>query len=218
MQRTLKLNSPTSKIQENQLKIIKDVIVSGGLIAIPTDTFYGIGTNPLLEQSISKLFKLKERLDNKPILVLIGELSHLTPLTSEISETGRKLMEAFWPGPLTLLFKAAAELPENLTSGTGKVGVRFPKEKTVVDILKFLGHALTASSANLSGTKNPKIVGEIQETLKNQLDLILDNGPTAGGLPSTVLDPTVHPPQIIREGALPISKIESTLGYKCKKV
>ncbi len=217
MQRTLKLNTSAPNIPEDQLKLIKDVVASGGIIAFPTDTFYGLGANPLLKESVSKLFKIKKRSEKKAILVLIGELTQLDSLTNEISETSHKLMEAHWPGPLTLLFKAATQLPKNLTGGTGKIGVRFPKESTVVKILKFLGHSLTASSANLSGTSNPQTIADIQESVKNKVDLILDSGPTVGGLPSTVLDPTVHPPLLIREGALPISKIESTLGYVCKR-
>ena len=200
---------------DNSLSLIKKTLAEGGLIAYPTDTFYGIGADPFNSEAVSKIFKIKNRSAGKPILVLVSSLDQLKLLTPKISALSQKAMAAFWPGPLTLLFDAQPTLPNALTAGSGKIGVRFPSHAITLKLIEGIGHPLTASSANLSGEDNPETAGEVELSLGPNLDLILDGGRTKGLLPSTVLDSTDSPPRIVREGAVLRAKIESVLECAC---
>jgi L-threonylcarbamoyladenylate synthase len=195
----------------NPIEEIQSVLNSGGVIAFPTDTFYGLAADPFNPDAISKIFKIKQRPEDKPLLVLIHSLDQLADLTQEVTDHARKLMEHFWPGPLTLIFKAASGLPDTLTAGTGTIGIRLPGHPFTRRFLEALDRPLTAPSANISGAGEPKTVQELSSALTEGLDLVVDGGPTPGGKVSTILDTTTHPPTLIREGVLSRSDLESVL-------
>ncbi len=190
---------------------IQSVLNSGGVIAYPTDTFYGLGADPFNPNALSKIFQIKQRPADKPLLVLIHSLDQLSDLGQEVTDNARKLMERFWPGPLTLIFKAAPGLPDALTAGTGTIGVRLPDHPFTRRLLETLGRPLTAPSANISGTGELRTAQEVTSSLEDKLDLIVDGGPAPGGKSSTVLDTTTNPPTLLREGTLTRFDLESVL-------
>jgi len=197
----------SSKAIEN----IQSVLNSGGVIAFPTDTFYGLGADPFNPDALSRIFQIKQRPADKPLLVLIHSLDQLADLTQEVTDSARQLIERFWPGPLTLIFKAATGLPDALTAGTSALGIRLPGHSFTRRLLETLDRPLTAPSANISGTQELKTAQEVARELGDELDLIVDGGPAPGGKVSTILDTTTNPPILIREGALSRNDLESVL-------
>ncbi|MBA5867002.1 MAG: threonylcarbamoyl-AMP synthase [Nitrospira sp. CR1.3] len=188
---------------------IRSLIQRGGLVALPTETFYGLGVNPFDESALDRLLGVKGRTDGKPILVLIGETAQLPLLTPNLSRIGRLLVELFWPGALTILFPAHPSLPSNLTAGTAVVGVRLSPCLPVTELLKVTG-PVTGTSANRSGAAPARTAAQVQREFGRDVDLILDAGETPGGLPSTVID-SREPVRLIREGAVPRQKIQNVL-------
>jgi L-threonylcarbamoyladenylate synthase len=195
----------------NSIKEIQSVLISGGVIAFPTDTFYGLGADPFNPDALSKIFHIKQRPPDKPLLVLTHSFSEWTTLVSEITDNGVTLMERFWPGPLTLIFKAKPGLPDILTAGTDRIGIRLPDQPFTHKLLETLDHPLTATSANISGMGELSTAQQVENSLGEKLDLIVDGGPAPGGKVSTILDTTTNPPTLIREGALSRSDLESVL-------
>jgi L-threonylcarbamoyladenylate synthase len=184
-----------------------DVISSGGVIAYPTDTFYGLGADPANPAAVKRLFEIKGRGTDQPILLLLSDAGEVKSWAAEITPQASVLMKRFWPGPLTLVFKAKAGMLPELTAGTGTIGLRVPGSELTRGLLRFLGHALTGTSANLSGRPSPGTARETAEAIGDLAELILDGGETAGGKPSTVVDASVDPPRVIREGAIPSQDI-----------
>ncbi len=197
-------------------KQAKFILKDAGLIIFPTDTFYGLGADPFSAKAIQKIFQAKLRAANKALLVLIAEKEDVTLLTDgPISSIAKICMAAFWPGPLTLLFEAHKNLPGELTAGTGKIGIRHPGNADTRKLISTIGYPITAPSANLSGHPEPENVAQIADELKDQVALILDSGPAPGGKPSTVLDTTLSPPILIREGAISRDRIEAAIAMQC---
>lgn len=181
----------------------------GGLVAFPTETFYGLGVNPFDEQAVDRLLRVKGREDHKPILVLIGSVAQLSSLVQDVPPVATILIEAFWPGPLTILLPALPSLPHNLTAGTGTVGIRLSSCDPLTALLRLVG-PVTGTSANRAGQPPACTAQLVEQELGREIDLILDGGPTAGGPPSTVLD-VRRPVRIIREGAVTRQTIENVL-------
>jgi len=180
----------------------KEVITSGGVIVYPTDTFYALGVDPKNKTAVRKLFSLKSRQTDQPILLLISGMDAVKDWVIEITPQAERLMKRFWPGPLTLVFKAAKDVLPEITAGTGTVGLRVPGSDLTRQLLTFIGFALTGTSANRSGGNNINSADEAAAVMGNMVDLILDCGETAGGKPSTVVDVTSSKPVIVREGAV----------------
>jgi len=187
----------------------KNVISRGGVIAYPTDTFYGLGADPKNPVAVKRLFEIKGRKADQPILLLIAKSDDVKMWTAGINPASENLMKTFWPGPLTLVFKAGAEVLRELTAGTGTIGLRVPGNDLTRSLLDFLGIALTGTSANVAGESSPQTAEEAAATLGNTVDLILDGGRTAGGRPSTVVDVSTGQALVLREGALPLKDIPS---------
>ncbi|MCK4390066.1 MAG: threonylcarbamoyl-AMP synthase [Desulfobacterales bacterium] len=183
------------------------LIKKGGIVIFPTSSFYGLGANAFNGEAVDKVFRVKKRDPKKPVLILIASLADLAPLVRSIPNTGKRLMEAFWPGSLTLVFHAADFLPSNLTGCTGKIGIRLAGHPVACALLKLVGSAITGTSANLSGKGGCITVAEVDHYIRNQVDLVLDAGRLGGGQGSTVVDVTVDPPKILREGAIDAEKI-----------
>ncbi len=188
---------------------VTQVLQRSGLVAIPTETFYGLGVNPFDVAAVVRLGQVKGRPDGKPILLLVGVREQLTELIAAVPPAAAVLMDAFWPGPLTLVLPARTGLPDLITAGTGTVGVRWTSSPALREILKQVG-PLTGTSANRSGQAPVQTAHEVQAILGDQLDLIVDAGPTAGGLPSTVVD-VQGSPRIIREGAIDRAAVQQAL-------
>jgi len=184
------------------LSRIAEVVRQGGVIAYPTDTFYGLGCDPFHEAAIDRLLAIKQRERGKPILLIISDLSLVDQLTSERSQRFERLSQRFWPGPLTLVLRAAECLPLTVTGETGTIGIRLPDHALCRQIASAAGGVLTGTSANLAGQPSAATAEAVLRQLGESLDLLVDGGPTPGGAPSTVLDLTQDPPRLIREGAV----------------
>jgi L-threonylcarbamoyladenylate synthase len=185
----------------------REVMRAGGIIAYPTDTFYGLGTDPKNAGAIKKIFTIKGRQTGQPILLLIKDADEVPVWATGISPGTERLMEKFWPGPLTLVFRARPEVTAELTGGTGTIGLRVPGNALTRQLLASLDSALTGTSANLSGRPSPRTAQEVAAMLGGMVDLILDGGETTGGKPSTVVDVSVDEPKVIRAGAIPSEEI-----------
>ncbi|MFZ1060961.1 MAG: L-threonylcarbamoyladenylate synthase [Candidatus Rokuibacteriota bacterium] len=184
------------------LKEAAGVLLKGGLVAFPTETFYGLGANALDAAAVKRIFEVKGRPESKPLVVLVDSVRMAESLVKEIPAAALALMARYWPGPLTLIFRSASCLPEELTAATETIGIRISGHPVAFELVRAAGVPITASSANPSGEEPPVTAADVDRTLRDRIDLILDGGPTTGGLPSTMLDVTVTPPRVIRRGAL----------------
>jgi L-threonylcarbamoyladenylate synthase len=189
---------------------VRSVLEQSGLIALPTESFYGLAVAPFDEQALARLWRVKGRSEGKPILVLIGDRHLLKPFVRSIPPAATVLMNVFWPGPLTIVFPAALGLSDAVTAGTGSVGIRLSAWQPLVDLLRLVG-PVTGTSANRDGMPPPRTVEEVQHSLGDALDLIIDAGPTPGGRPSTVID-VRGPIRIIRNGAIERGAIAAQLA------
>ena len=200
-------------LSDPSLREAADIVHGGGIIAFPTETFYGLGARPFDACAVQRIVDLKDRpLRDAPILVLIRSRADLHTLVSEITPAAERLMEACWPGPLTLVFRAAAAVPSALTAGTGTIGIRLPAHPDVQRLLEAVGGPLTGTSANHSGQPPATTAEEVERVLGDGVDAILNGGATPGGLPSTVVDTTVTPPRLIREGRVPKASLLSIIN------
>ena len=179
-----------------------EVISNGGVIAFRTDTFYGLGADPFNRAAVSRIRELKGREDNKPILLLISDLEQVPRLIRERSDGFNVAARKLWPGPLTIVGAAVAELPEEITSGTGTVGVRLPADESVRELVRECGGVLTATSANPAGSEPARSAEQVARYFPAGIDLIVDGGEVSATEPSTVLDVSSSPPRVVREGAI----------------
>ena len=175
----------------------------GGVVAYPTETSYGLGASIEAEGALDRIYKIKRRPKDKPLLVIIKDASWLKGLVADIPAYSLPLMERFWPGPLTILFPARPGLPSSLCASTGKIGVRISSHPIAIALLDGLGSPITATSANLTGFPSLNTAQEVMAQLVSPApDFILDGGPSPGGLPSTIVDVTADSPVIVRQGAI----------------
>ena len=186
------------------LDVAAAILSSGGLVAFPTESFYGLGADALDPRALARVFAVKGRPESKPLLVLVDSVAMVESLVSEVPARARELMARHWPGALTLVLKAAAHVPERLTAGTGTVGVRMPGHPVALALVRAARRAVTAPSANPSGAEPPTTALAVRRHFEDAVDLILDGGPTAGGAGSTIADCTVWPPRVLRRGPVAI--------------
>jgi len=179
----------------------RDVLLSGGVVAYPTESYYGLAVNPMNEKAIDSLFRIKKREPDQPILLLVPSLNSLELYAAEIPEIARILIKRFWPGGLTLIFKAMPWVSLKLTSGTGKIGLRLSSHPLATALALTINSPITGTSANLSGHQACRTAGEVYDYFHEGV-LILDAGKTGGGSGSTMLDVTVDPPMVVREGMI----------------
>ena len=185
-------------------------VAAGGVVAFRTDTFYGLGADPFDASAVAAVNELKGR-EGKPILVLVADARDASRLIARTSRAFDALAARHWPGPLTLVAEARAELPALLTAGTGTVGVRLPADEHARSVVRASGGALTATSANPAGLPAARSAEEVARYFPHGLALIIDGGPTLTELPSTVIDVTGERPRLIREGVVTRSELEETL-------
>lgn len=180
-----------------------ELIKAGGIVAFPTETVYGVGTNAFDEEAVKKIYEIKNRPKNKPLPILLAESSQVKSVVAKISRKAEELMKKFWPGPLTIVFEKSIKVPNIISAGLHTVGVRIPDHKVIQELIKASGVPIVATSANKSGEQAPKDAQEVEKSLK-EIDLILDGGKTELGIPSTVVDATKEPPEVLREGSIKI--------------
>ena len=210
MPKILKVSADNS--EESVLSSAAAIVARGGVIAYPTETFYGLGADATNEQAVKKIYTIKGRNFINPLSIIIGRTENLYPLVENVSSAAQKLIQAFWPGALTIIFKASDGVLPVLTAGTGKIGVRVSGSNAAQVIAQKLGHPLTATSANLSGKPECSRASEVAQQIGNKIDAIVDFGPTIGDKVSTIIDVTCDPPEILREGTITRQSIENILG------
>lgn len=184
------------------------ILKRGGVIAFPTETFYGLGADAANEKAVENIFRIKGRAFSNPIPLIIGKKEELPGLVKDIPALAETLMARFWPGPLTLVFEASGRVHPGLTAGTGKVGIRISSHPVAAALAEALGGPVTATSANLSGKRECSSIGDVLDQIGGSLDGVIDGGLTAGGLGSTVLDVTCDPPRILRHGAISAVRLQ----------
>jgi L-threonylcarbamoyladenylate synthase len=186
------------------LGLAVEILRSGGLVAFPTESFYGLGADALAPGAVERVFSVKGRPESKPLLVLVDSVAMAESLVSDLPVGARELMTRHWPGPLTLVLRAAAGVPERLTGGTGTIGVRMPAHPVALALVKAAGRPVTAPSANPSDAPPPATALAVRRYFEDAVDLILDGGATAGGTGSTIADCTVWPPRVLRQGPVTV--------------
>lgn len=183
-------------------------------MSFPTETFYGLAADAFNVQALEKIFKVKKRSTSKPLLLIISSVEQLTPLVQEIPAKAQLLINAFWPGPLTIIFKAKSHIPELLTGKTGTIGIRISSHPVAQELSECFQSPVTGTSANISGGKNPSTADEVETQIGHGLDLILDGGKTHGQKGSTIIDVTAGNARIIRQGDIPAEEIQTVLLTK----
>ena len=192
----------SSPVNETQLLQALDIVKGGGLIIIPTETFYGIACDSWSQAAVNRLVRIKGREWGKPIPLLVGSIAAARSAASAIPPRFEELAAQFWPGPLTLVIPAEKNFSSAITGGTGNIGIRIPGPSPALDLARAFGRPLTATSANPAGQPPPRSFEERDQNIANEVDLVLDGGRTPGDEPSTVLDLTAEQPTILRPGLL----------------
>jgi len=189
-----------------------EILRGGGLVALPTETVYGLGANASDAVAVSRIFAAKGRPAWDPVIVHIADFAMLDRLVTEVPEAARKLMHAFWPGPLTLLLSRSGIVPDAVTAGRPLVGVRMPAHPVALGVIRIAGVPVAAPSANLFGHISPTTAEHVLDDLDGRIDAVLDAGPTVHGMESTVLDPCQNPMVIYRPGAVTAAQIRDIAG------
>lgn len=185
---------------------------AGGVVAFPTETYYGLAVDPFNQEALSRLFALKGRAGDKPVLLIVDNPSQLSTLVAEIPPPFPLLMERFWPGPLTLVFPGAPSLPGMLTGHRGTIGARVSSHPVARQLVRAFGRPLTATSANFSGQPAAVAAGGVLEQLGPEVDAVLDGGETPGGQGSTLLGYQEGKVCLLRAGVIPFAEIEAVLA------
>jgi len=203
------LASPEAKLA---LETAAAILREGGTVAIPTETVYGLGANALDAAGVAKIFAAKERPGWDPLIVHIADAAMLARVVAEIPEAAQKLMDAFWPGPLTLLLPRSAAVPDAVTAGRSLVGVRIPAHPVALELIRRAGVPVAAPSANRFGRISPTTAEHVLEDLDGRIDAIVDAGPTEFGVESTVVDATRSPMVVYRPGAVTLEQLRAIAG------
>jgi L-threonylcarbamoyladenylate synthase len=197
---------------QEELKSAASVIERGGLVVFPTETVYGLGANSLVDEAVKRIFEVKGRPSNMPLTYHLHSSSAAAPFINNVSEAGKKLMQSFLPGPLTLVFEKSSRVPDIIAGGGRKVGIRVPSHPLALEFLKALKVPLVATSANISGKPSSTSIEHIMKDLGEKVDLIIDAGDSPLGIESTVLDVTTDPPRLIRPGYITQEEIARVIG------
>jgi L-threonylcarbamoyladenylate synthase len=218
--KTLRLAVDPAHLDANQGKQAiaqaASILRAGGLVALPTETVYGLGANALNREAVSRIFAAKQRPSWDPVIVHIAgpveDNPMLAAIVREVSEMARPLMRTFWPGPLTLLLPRSSAVPDAVTAGRQLLGVRMPAHPVAFELIRQAGVPVAAPSANVFGHISPTCAEHVLDDLNGRIDAILDAGPTLHGVESTVLDPGQNPMVIYRPGAITAEQIRAVTG------
>ncbi len=200
--------------QASDLAAIKEagaIIRRGGLVAFPTETVYGLGGNALDPEAAAKIYAAKGRPSDNPLIVHVARPEEIEDLVADIPMVAEKLIEHFWPGPLTLVFPAAKKVPRKTTGGLDTVAIRMPAHPVALAFIEASAYPIAGPSANLSGRPSPTTAQHVIADLAGRIDMIIDSGHTGVGVESTVLDVTVNPPQVLRPGGLTLEQLRQVV-------
>jgi L-threonylcarbamoyladenylate synthase len=198
--------------QRDALQEAAKWIRMGGLVALPTDTLYGLAADPFRADAVARLFAVKGRAAGRALPLIAAGADQIAARLGPLPPAGERLAAKFWPGPLTLLIPAPVALARGVTGGTGRVGVRVPAHDIARAICRAADRPITATSANRSGQPAASDPAEVERTLGEDVDLLIDAGPTRGGAPSTIVDVTGDTSRLVRAGAIAWNDIQAWLG------
>lgn len=199
-------------IDDQLLMEAAQIIRDGGLVAFPTETVYGLGANALNEEAAKKIYAAKGRPSDNPLIAHIAGPSELEPLVKVIPEAGKKLMEAYWPGPLTMIFSKRDIVPYGTTGGLDTVAVRMPSDPVARRLIQLAGVPIAAPSANTSGRPSPTLAEHVYQDMNGRIEMILDGGAVGIGVESTIVDVSGPVPMMLRPGAITIEMLRETVG------
>ena len=202
----------TKQIKDEELAEAAQILRDGGLVAFPTETVYGLGANALDEAAAKKIYAAKGRPSDNPLIAHISCLEELKPLVAYIPEAGRKLAEAYWPGPLTMVFPKSDIVPYGTTGGLDTVAVRMPSDPVANRLIKLAGVPVAAPSANTSGRPSPTTAQHVWQDMEGKIEMILDGGPVGIGVESTIVDVSGDVPTLLRPGAITMEMLRETVG------
>lgn len=212
---TVKIDRSKAEFTETEdaaLRRAGEVIRAGGLVAFPTETVYGLGGDALNRESSRKIYAAKGRPSDNPLIVHICRFEDIRQIVKEVPEEARRIAEAFWPGPLTMILPKSELVPKETTGGLDTVAVRFPSDKIAQKLIEYSGGYIAAPSANLSGRPSPTVAKYVAEDMDGRIEMIIDGGAVGIGLESTIIDLTVSPPQILRPGYVTEEMLRKVLG------
>ena len=209
--KTLMLKVDSDNPDAAKIQSAADILRNGGLVAFPTETVYGLGADALNAEAVVRLFEAKKRPLDNPAIVHIAEAADVYPLVAEVPKKAELLMERFWPGPLTLLFKRSERVPSVSVAGLETIAIRMPKHKVALALIRQSQRPIAAPSANLAGKPSPTTAQHVYEDLNGRIDAILDGGATAIGVESTVVDLSRDPPLLLRPGGTPFEALKKVL-------
>jgi L-threonylcarbamoyladenylate synthase len=189
-----------------------EILKNGGLVAIPTETVYGLGASALNEAALKKIFEVKGRPADNPLIIHVSSSYELEKWCRNIPAAAYRLAEVFWPGPLTLLLEKKPVIPSLVTAGLNTVAVRCPRHPLTLELIKQSGVPIAAPSANISGKPSPTTAGHVMSDIGGKIEAVLDGGPCSVGLESTIVDMTVKPPSILRPGGITKEQLKEILG------
>ena len=199
-------------IKDEELGEAAGILRSGGLVAFPTETVYGLGGNALDEDAAGKIYAAKGRPSDNPLIAHVSCMEEVAPLVKEIPEAGRKLMEAFWPGPLTMIFPKSDKVPYGTTGGLDTVAIRMPDDPVANRLIALAGVPVAAPSANTSGRPSPTSADHVWQDMNGRIEMIIDGGPVGIGVESTIVDVSSEVPAVLRPGAITMEMLEAVLG------
>lgn len=202
----------TDHIKDEELEEAAQIIRNGGLVAFPTETVYGLGANALDEHAAKKIYEAKGRPSDNPLIAHVSSLQELKPLVKEIPENAKKLMDVFWPGPMTMIFPKSELVPYGTTGGLDTVAVRMPSDPVARALIRLSGVPIAAPSANTSGRPSPTTARHVWQDMEGKIEMILDGGPVGIGLESTIVDVTGPVPTVLRPGAVTLEMLKEVLG------
>ncbi len=198
--------------QKRLILTAAEVLRRGGLVAFPTETVYGLGADALNADAVKQIFVAKGRPLDNPIIVHVASAADLDRLAENVPEEARRLVDRFWPGPLTLILRRSGLVPDGVTGGLDTVAVRMPRNSIALALIRALGRPVAAPSANLSGRTSGTTAGHVLQDFAGRIDMVLDGGPVPVGVESTVLDLSRRPPAILRPGAVTPEDLAPLLG------
>lgn len=211
-----KVQTKVIKIDEDSLE--KDLIEIGArkiregkLVAFPTETVYGLGANGLDEEAVKNIFIAKGRPQDNPLILHVSSIEEIEPLVEYISPEAKEVMNRFWPGPLTILFRRSKLVPDIITAGLDTVAIRMPSHSIASELIRESGVPIAAPSANTSGKPSPTLASHVIEDLDGKIDMVIDGGSTGVGLESTVLDLSSSTPEILRPGGITIEELRKVI-------
>lgn len=206
------MDTKVVKTTEEELIEAAAILKKGGLVAFPTETVYGLGADALNEEAARKIYAAKGRPSDNPLIAHIAKKEDIEPLVREIPEAGKKLMDAFWPGPLTLIFPKSGRVPEGTTGGLDTVAVRMPSDPVARRLIELAGTPVAAPSANTSGRPSPTTAEHVRQDMDGRIEMIVDGGPVGIGVESTIVDVTGEIPMVLRPGAITMEMLKKCVG------